>query len=719
MENPRLELAEQFVLNTRKNLFVTGRAGTGKTTFLRKVLKSTKKNHMVVAPTGVAAINAGGITIHSLFQLPLTGFTPDSAPADFNIVTNRSGLGRHLRYNGDKLKLFRSLDLLVIDEISMVRADLLDAIDFALQRVRANSNPFGGVQLLVIGDLFQLAPVVKNNQWDILRQYYLSPYFFDALSWKKSSPVTIELTKIYRQTDQDFIDILNRMRNGKSIPEDLERLNQNYKPDFQPEGEKYITLTTHNRKADKINAEKMAALSAKSFTYKAMVVDTFNENAYPAEFQLTLKKGAQVMFIRNDAEGRYYNGKLAEVISTSRDVVEVRMESGEQLIVEQVTWNNTKYELDKETNEIKEETLGSFSQYPLRLAWAITVHKSQGLTFERMIVDLGDSFASGQAYVALSRCISLDGLVLLSKMRLQNVMVNDKIVTYHDYAPAEDQLSAILETAKVRFASEELQNTFSFELLEFACKEWQEEIGLRKIPNPEETEALAREMVHDLNGLKQVAKNFKRQLHFLLAQYPAEQQIEPIRERVEKAVIYFTDKFHEQLCMPIYEHIESLAYKAKVKKYLLLPLELQQTIWVQMEKFYQVSFMGVPLFTKEVKYKREHLQPTKTSNTKKKRKKGATYDDTLALLKAGKNAEEIAEIRSLAVSTIHGHFAKLVESKSISISEVMPTERVEKIAFYLIKHPDDTLAEVRNKVSIEATFNELRIVRAHVLLQNE
>jgi uncharacterized coiled-coil protein SlyX len=714
MQNPRLHLAEEFVLYTRKNLFLTGRAGTGKTTFLKNVLTSTTKNYMVVAPTGVAAINAGGTTIHSLFQFPLTAFTPDGQTVDFNIATNRPGLAKHIRYRADKAKLFRALELLVIDEISMVRADLLDAIDFALRRVRGVDHPFGNVQLLVIGDLFQLAPVVKAHVWDVLRNFYESPYFFDSRSWKQSQPITIELTKIYRQKNQEFIDILNRMRYGQSSEADVNRLNQNYQPDFKSNAEKYITLTTHNYKADKINADEMNSLSAKAFKYKAEIDGQFNENAYPADPELTLKQGAQVMFIRNDPEARYYNGKIAKVILTRKDHIEVQMDNGDLLNVERVEWTNTQYELNKDTNEIQEKNLGSFSQYPLRLAWAITVHKSQGLTFDHMIVDLGDSFTSGQAYVALSRCTSLDGLILLSKMTPRNVMVSDKIVTYHDEAPKDDRLSHILDQAKMKFAGEELKFSFALDDLGHLIDEWRELLEEKKVPDQRKLEATIEQISQDLMALQQVSKSFQGQLHYLVSRYPDNKDLAPIKERVEKAVPYFAENIYRKIAVPIHQHIESLAYKSKVKKYLSKVQDHLSTVINKLDNLYQTSFLGTQLYQGDVLYKKSSLKATVTASTSKKRKKGATYDDTLALFKAGKNIKEIAEIRSMAQSTIEGHIAKWVATGEVSIYNILDKVQVEKISYYLLKDKDQQLTDVKNKLPFEASYNEIRMVKAHL-----
>ncbi len=714
MENPRLHLAEQFVLFTRKNLFLTGRAGTGKTTFLRNVLNKTRKKYMIVAPTGVAAINAGGITIHSLFQFPLTAFTPDNEATDFNLANNRFGLAKHLRYNREKNQLFRELELLVIDEISMVRADLLDAIDYALRRIRKIDQPFGNIQLLVIGDLFQLAPVVNQSVWNILQRYYSSPYFFDSISWKSSQPITIELTIIYRQSHQEFIDILNRMRYGTTTPADIERLNRNYQANFNPGKEKYITLTTHNHKANRINTDKMAELPEKPITYKAEIQDQFNENAYPADAALTLKPGAQVMFIRNDPEGRYYNGKIAEVVSVSKDDLKIRFENGESLYVDQVKWENKKYELKADTNEIESRVLGSFTQYPLRLAWAITVHKSQGLTFERMVVDLGDSFASGQAYVALSRCTTLDGLVLLSKMDMGNVMVNNQIVNYHDQAPKEEHLSNLLETAKLRFAGDELKSVFDFENLTLHTEEWLEFITEKNIPESHKVEKIILKIQDLLKSWEKINRSFKSELNLLVMKYPDTKDTSKIQERVEKAVDYYTSNIYKNILLPVHQHRESLAFKSKVKKYLMYVTELQNAVWAQIDKLYNASFLGENLYQGEKKIHRQILPKAETSSTVKKAKKGATFSDTLLLFRQGKNVAQIAEIRSLAKGTIESHLAKLVGQGEIAIGELMPADRAERLTYYMLKNPETQMSELKLKIPFDVEYSELRMVREHL-----
>ena len=381
MENPERDLARQIIENTNTNLFLTGRAGTGKTTFLRQIREEVHKRMVVLAPTGIAAINAGGVTIHSFLQLPFAPFIPG-----MQFRTDQ------FRMPDRKKRLIRSLDLIVIDEISMVRADLLDSVDAALRRYRDPMRPFGGVQLLLIGDLQQLSPVVKDEDRELLSRYYDSEYFFSSHALQKTPFVTVELQTVYRQSDDDFLHLLNAVRNSTIDAELLARLNARYIPDFRPpEGEAYVRLVTHNHQADAINRAEMTALTTPAFTYDAEVKDKFPESSYPAAERLTLKRGAQVMFIRNGTAGEdhYFNGMLGEVVSLEHDEITVRTNEGGVLInVPRETWNNARYVLDERTNEIQEVIDGTFTQYPLRPAWAITIHKSQGLTFERAIIDV-------------------------------------------------------------------------------------------------------------------------------------------------------------------------------------------------------------------------------------------------------------------------------------------------------------------------------------------
>jgi len=447
--NPQLKLAYDFVQHSGCNVFLTGKAGTGKTTFLHNFKKESVKRLVVLAPTGVAAINAGGVTLHSFFQLP---FGPQ-LPADvegfslFGEEAVKASAAKLQRFNREKINIIKSLDLLVIDEISMVRADLLDAVDAVLRRFRDRFKPFGGVQLLMIGDLQQLAPVVKEADWEILKPYYDSAFFFSSRALQKTEFVGIELKKIYRQQDQAFIRLLNKVRDQDLDAESLQELNRRYVPGFAPEeSEGYITLTTHNHQAEKINDLKLNNLKSKARMFKAVVTGEFPEWSYPTEAELTLKVGAQVMFVKNDITPlkQYYNGKIGTLTKMTEDRVLVQCAGdGEPISVGPVEWQNCRYALDEETKAIKETIIGAFTQYPLKLAWAITIHKSQGLTFEKAIIDARAAFAHGQVYVALSRCTTLEGLVLSAPLGPQTIKTDDTVKNFtrqiEENPPGEEQ----------------------------------------------------------------------------------------------------------------------------------------------------------------------------------------------------------------------------------------------------------------------------------------
>ena len=422
--NFELNVARFIVEKTDMSLFLTGKAGTGKTTFLRDVVRHTKKKCIVLAPTGIAAVNAGAMTIHSFFQFGLGPFVK-------GVIEPKSDF----RIQKSKLELIRNLQLLIIDEVSMVRADLMDHIDVELRRIRRNSKPFGGVQLLMIGDLQQLPPIAHGGEDELLRQYYKTLYFFSSAALKSMKYSCIELKTVYRQTDGHFINILNHARECTLTNQDITDLNTRYIPDFSPRPEDgYIRLMTHNRQVDYINATEMAKLDSHPFTFEAAVTGTFPEESYPTANSLTLKKGAQVMFIKNDPERRFINGTLGEVRSIDKNCIAVRLaESGKTIEVEPMEWQNIRYQFDDETKEISSKQIGRFKQYPLKAAWAITVHKSQGLTFDKAIIDVHAAFSPGQAYVALSRCRTLEGLVLSSPVSASVFMKDKAVDAYMNY----------------------------------------------------------------------------------------------------------------------------------------------------------------------------------------------------------------------------------------------------------------------------------------------
>ncbi len=542
--NPQLELAFDFLQYTNQNIFLTGKAGTGKTTFLKNLKKQSPKRMVVVAPTGVAAINAGGVTIHSFFQM---SFGPQ-IPLDPN--QQRSGITPEAsfaakRFSREKINILRSLDLLVIDEISMVRADLLDGIDEVLRRYKNRYKPFGGVQLLMIGDLQQLAPVVKEDDWKILKAFYDTCFFFSSHALKQSKFIGIELTHIFRQSDQRFIDLLNKVRENRMDAATLQELNHRFIPGFNPEEkEGYITLTTHNYQAQQLNDSKLGRLKTKSYLFEATIEGEFPEYSYPTDPQLELKVGAQVMFVKNDTEKRFYNGKIGKIVNIVDEVVEVLCPGETEPIDVQVQeWENNRYKLNETTQEIEEELIGKFIQYPLKLAWAITIHKSQGLTFEKAIINARDSFAHGQVYVALSRCKTLEGLVLSSPIADFSVKNDSTVIQFSEDVERNQPGPAELEKSRKEYIRQLLTDLFDFRpmlrQIQYMQKLWQEHSAqllgtlntrLQAMNSPIQTEMI------------EVADKFWNQLNQLISTSPDAETNPQLQERIRKASEYFSGK---------------------------------------------------------------------------------------------------------------------------------------------------------------------------------
>ncbi len=550
--NINFQLASDFIQYTNRSVFLTGKAGTGKTTFLKYIKQHINKQTAVVAPTGVAAINAGGSTIHSFFQLPFTPFIPENKGfgKDDTINDKHSLLGR-IRLNTERRKVIQQLELLIIDEISMVRCDVLDAIDAVLKSVRQrNHEAFGGVQVLLIGDLFQLPPVIPDAEWQILSQHYQSPYFFDSRVMEIHPPAYIELNKIYRQSDQQFIDILNQVRNNELTEEGINILHSRYSPSFSATKEEgYIHLTTHNYKADNSNATELNNLKGKLFSFKAIIEGEFNEKAYPADELLELKIGAQVMFIKNDADKakRYFNGKIGVINKIEEDSVFVQCKNETDLIeVKKDVWKNIRYTINKQTQQVEEDEIGSFTQYPLRLAWSITIHKSQGLTFERSVIDAGQAFAPGQVYVALSRCTSLEGMILLSRITSNSLYTDRRIVNFSKNKEAA-QLPASLLAEKHRYQTTLLSSLFDFlpsvKLFTVVLRDVEEHVDAF---NPESINWL-HQTEEKINTLFDVGKKFQTQLQQFFQQEFLPEQNLLLQERIKKAVVYFEEQINNLL----------------------------------------------------------------------------------------------------------------------------------------------------------------------------
>jgi len=551
ISNQFFTLAADLINQTDRTIFLTGKAGTGKTTFLKYIREHCTKQMAIVAPTGVAAINAGGVTIHSFFQLPLAPFIPVTrgqgfAPAGQEI-SNPHSLVSRLRFNGDKKKVIQQLELLVIDEISMVRADILDAIDTVLRHVRRKPRErFGGVQLLFIGDMFQLPPVVKEPEWNLLSAHYSSPYFFDSLVLKENPPLYIEFDKIYRQREADFISLLNQVRNNELNPEGLAILESRFQPGFRRTNDDgYIILTTHNEQARNINNQQLQQLNSPAVQYEAELENDFPPNAFPAEQLLVLKEGAQVMFIRNDSTEkgkRFFNGKIGTVNRLEDKKIYVRCEGDEEIEVVREKWDNIRYSLDKASQSMKEELLGSFTQYPLRLAWAITIHKSQGLTFEKAIIDAGEAFAAGQVYVALSRCTSLAGMILKSKVRTNSLFTDPRIVEFTRRSASSDLLQNELKAARRVYQLKMLISAFSFDRLVGEVLELKKLIQENTGSFTKEATSWTEELVAKLGALHDTSCRFHQWLEgqFQMAVLPEENPV--LLERLQKATGHFAQE---------------------------------------------------------------------------------------------------------------------------------------------------------------------------------
>ena len=547
--NEMFQLAIQLVNQSNRNIFLTGKAGTGKTTFLKYIRQNCPKQIAIVAPTGVAAINAGGVTIHSFFQLPLSPFIPETngtgfSPALQEISTKHSLISR-LRFNNEKKKVIQQLELLIIDEISMVRCDTLDAIDTVLRHVRQQpAGRFGGVQVLFIGDMLQLPPVIKEQEWSLLSEYYSGQYFFDSKVLQEEPPVYIEFNKIYRQSDEQFIGLLNQVRNNELDEEGMKILESRFQPNFRRRKQDgYIILTTHNNKAFEINANELGNLTTPLFSYEAEVQDEFSDRAYPAEQILYLKTGAQVMFIRNDSSEkgkRYFNGKIGTVTKLEANKIFVQCDDGDDEIeVSKEKWENIRYTLNKTTRQLDSDVLGSFTQYPLRLAWAITIHKSQGLTFEKAIIDAGEAFAPGQVYVALSRCTNLEGMILQSRVRSSRLFSDTRIVEFSQRSASSGQLQQELAIAKRSYQLAVLINCFDFSVAVNSGKELLEFLLEHVSSFNSESYSWTEELLYKMDKLQETGKRFHTQLNSLFLQAEAPETNQLLQERIKAAAGYF------------------------------------------------------------------------------------------------------------------------------------------------------------------------------------
>lgn len=740
---------EEYILTlvnqTNRNIFLTGKAGTGKTTLLHKIINTCYKNTVVVAPTGIAALNAGGVTIHSMFQLPFASFLPTlSNPPivnEFLRFENRFSLRKHFQMHKNKQQVIRNMELLIIDEVSMLRADVLDAMDYMLQFIRKDKRPFGGVQVLFIGDLLQLPPVVKQEEWEVLKHYYKGMYFFQSEVITQNPLLYVELETIYRQTDKLFISILNHLRENQLTSEDIKQLEKYVQPDFPKKHLKdYITLTTHNAKADAMNQREMSKLSSPLFSYEADIVDDFPEYLYPIEKVIQLKEGARVMFIKNDISGEhlFFNGKMGTVVSLSEGEITVKLDGGRVINVERYEWENVRYKLNETTKDIEEERLGSFTQYPLRLAWAITIHKSQGLTFEKAILDLASVFASGQAYVAFSRLRSLEGLILLSSVSANGINNNGEVIGYAENKASEKEVQTACYTGKTEFLQENILNTFQLNTL---LEEWvlhrnsySGEIGNKNLYKDWASQQLVR-----VQELVTVSEKFIKQLKTL---FNNATDVQHIFERVAKGITYFTPLL-EQLWYEVLLVEGKIANQKKVKQFFTELKELDNSLSETLKKLFRLEQM-IQLAQSNQPFNKEKIHSAKletlyteltgkinnilkneklfigeyppSKDDKPKKEKRSTYDITLLLWKEGKTVAEIAKERTLSQATIYSHIAKCIEQDKIAIIEVLPEETINELNTIFKENEElTTLKSLYEKTEERYSWDELRLFRAYLL----
>lgn len=755
------ELAAKFVNQTARHIFLTGKAGTGKTTFLRNIIAKTHKRAVIVAPTGIAAINASGVTIHSLFQLPFGAFVPrivpgQQLPSGVPYNTPKS-LVRHLSMNAIKRRILLDLELLVIDEVSMLRADLLDAIDFVLRYVRRNNENFGGIQVLFIGDLYQLPPVVKNQEQELLGKFYQSPFFFDALCLKANPPIYVELEKIYRQADETFISLLNNLRNNLPTEQDIALLKSHYQENHKPNlNDNYITLTTHNSKADALNRNSLNELKGKSYFYHAAIDKEFAENAYPIDKTLELKVGAQVMFIKNDPKGeqRFFNGKLAVVTDLKSDYIEVLPEGNKYPIaLEQYVWKNIRYTTNKHTNEIEEEEIGTFTHYPLKLAWAITVHKSQGLTFDKAIVDIGDAFAPGQIYVALSRLRSLDGLILTSHLNSRGMRADQNVAYYSRTKDQQESLVTQITKEADAFLKQSLLQAFNFTLLDNFVYEHVFSYSKDEKRSVKQTHLpWAVKLQQDLMAAKVHADKFLKQIERLFAENAPDLQLlrERLIERTEAATNYFTPILTAQ-SDAVFEHIEIVKQQKQVKEYLHELIDLEAMFYEQFKKIVRAKAMleakakgveigkddlnklyglakreeqmkkayGLPN-KEELERSGEEVKPrSKKKSEKEKIPKVDTKEVTLALFNEGKTPTEIALERKMTKGTIEGHLAHYIAKGEINADKVIPKQRLDVMLDAIREIKTIRSSEIREHLKNAYDYSEIKIAIAAFLAEGE
>jgi hypothetical protein len=743
----------KFINQTNRSLFLTGKAGTGKTTLLKEIIKTTHKNTVVVAPTGIAALNAGGVTIHSMFQLPFGGFIPDNSAPHFSDSVKfetKSTLVRHFKMSGLKKSVIRNMELMIIDEVSMLRADLLDAIDFMMQSVRKKKTPFGGVQVLFIGDLLQLPPVIRDEEWSTLRKYYNGKFFFHSHVIQQNPPLYIELSKIFRQSDDAFISILNNLRNNQISNQDITVLNQYVKPNFDLNNNKgYIILTTHNAKADAINAKALEDLEGKLTTFNPEIVDDFPDKIYPIEHNLQLKVGAQIMFVKNDPsfEKKYFNGKMGFIKSLSSNEILVHFpEENLTIEVEKFEWLNIRYKINETTKEIEEEILGTFVHYPIKLAWAITVHKSQGLTFDKAALDVSQVFVPGQAYVALSRLRALNGLILLSPLQMNGISNDQDVMDYSLNKASEEALAVSLQQDTKKYLHNYLKATFDWADL---VQEWRNHQfsynEKSEVSEKSKHVVWAKKQAESIGEILDPSRKFLSQLDKLFSIENFD--INQIAERIHAAYNYFYATM-DRAVYDILWKMEEVKRAKKAKAYfdeLVLLEEMQiKAVFQLMKAKLLINTVAAGLeiskenlTSNEIKsYRNNKISEIQTKfkelnitiveddvdvNRYAKKKspkiaipKKSTAQETYELWLQSNSINEIAAIRKLTPQTIYGHFGKLIEAGQVQLQDVMPEDKIEALTLIFKGFKGESLNELMEVHGDKFTWNDMRLFKAAI-----
>ena len=729
------QLAAQYVNNTNRSIFLTGKAGTGKTTFLKNIVENTYKNTIVAAPTGIAAINAKGVTLHSLFQLPFGPYIPENMTFQdsYSKLNTPQSVVSGLQMHRTKRNMLREMELLIIDEVSMLRADLLDCIDMVLKYVRRKRNvPFGGVQILFIGDLLQLPPVVKDAEWQWLSKYYKSAFFFEALALKDHPPINIELDKVYRQTNEDFIGILNHLRNNELTNEDIAILNSHHNKQFDPKpDEGFIHITTHNRIADKINKQELDKLAGESQNIRAVVAGDFDERIYPIEETMVLKVDAQVMFIKNDPSGerRFFNGKIGKVIKIDRDNKFVTVECNDdyqKVVLEPYVWENTRYKLNEATNQIEEIVKGTFEHFPIRLAWAITVHKSQGLTFQKAIMDLSQCFAPGQMYVALSRLTSLEGLVLSNPIIPLDFNVDNVVSDFISRKKDIETLHESIVNDIKEFHEMYVDRSFNFEALlrnlGYHVGSYSKEANRS---SKQKHVVWARALVEKSKILKEIGDKFCIQAKRIISGTP---YLESLNERVTKAKAYFEPEL-KALIAEVDQHIAFVKDSKGVKAYLKELQEVKNEFHRYVLEISKVQLLLEAAqqkedFTKAKLYSSEAYNEQLTAMPKPRKKKKAkedrsnTKEVSLKFFQEGLSLDEIAEKRNFVRSTIEGHLAYFVKKGIITTERLIPDEKLKNILTVIEAIDSISSSAIKEKLGDEYGYGEIKIVLAHYAFLN-